>query len=1205
VVSTNIDTNNEHFLLDKWLYKRKPIKSNLELTKSLKLIQPILEETVQKKYTTSRMWESFQGPLTWQHFCRLAFVREDNAGGSGGGGGGSGGGGVSSAAASKSNTSVNNSGGGGGPGTSSQANQTAAGQGQNQNAANYEPEPIPALLVSSSDKDWQTVAPYAVKFWDKLGLEPYSKYKNVAYLVTMPDLEGSTNPTTGLEDTANSVNNSENTIQQAVKDYFKELSSAYELCRLGVHRPALRIAADTGLVHVPLYNSGEPAKTSAVLYPGVKVDQWFDRIQLNKSSRYIGKQLKLYAKALKALALRIKSGHTSTIATTTESTFFELPTVNLSATTTASSSSSAHGGHSKKASGSGLTQQPPATSNNSFQSSFIPIMSTINLDKTIYEELKPSSIAAASVMKQEPVVAAFSHSPSLSNILTQSLSGGGGLGGGDLMTGNHSPLDFSGTHGQPNTGAQAQILNFNNNNNNDSSSHMMNAFGDTSGGQAAGQQLHNGQPIVTSRESQHHQSLMSLNFNVNSPPSLFLYMIDPFEYNVHNSVVKLSEMSGNNEMDLEPEFTHTATDDRKLNEYDLRRLVKIGLYKAYSEFFITLPDLFRYSTQFEIIPLSFILDVEQRAAHMCVKSMQMTNQQGNGQFAAHFAAGFGSNFSDLDMDFKASAYKLQAFNTFSKTKRFFMSPAHNYYLTLNQQQQTAFIKPKSLTGFGPAAHEDRFLKENLLASVNQEPSGAGPKLTLSRFRQLQFYAPLFILAPSTITTQTINMLASNLFFKNGAGNTEANCKALSTIINGDCSNTMPNFIQLNMSNSHYGYLNLNLNDVLHNQQQLLLGSSGGSNSGLSSNSVTSASASGSGTSLSNANMASGGLVSGPSAATSCLMTTTYQQQCNVLYVSYCLTDDQKYLLTCCTDENGELLECTSIQIEVAESGRRRETHARRVALRKLWEFIVTVISQTCKPWRLVIGRLGRLGHSELRAWACLLSKKNLQHVCAQLKEQCDTCATLANMEMPCILSACLVSMETCDTVCVYPEACSREDKIAAAALTGQQAQLAAHAAQAHGVSCTHILTFPVSAVIQTQSAAMSGMLSGMSKDEAGKAGPAGYDDVDFLDFFKFEAEEMNDIILNDPHDAKALNESGQAGEGEAGGVGAKDKYEAMLDQEEIVHLDQQPLAVGYYVSTARCGPLPRWLRGDVSTDTNYHTFKVSFDSIFRIFFYIF
>ena len=61
------------FLYHKWIHEKKEIKSNIKLTKSLKQIQPLLEETVQKKYTAAKMWDSFQGPLTWQHFCRLAF----------------------------------------------------------------------------------------------------------------------------------------------------------------------------------------------------------------------------------------------------------------------------------------------------------------------------------------------------------------------------------------------------------------------------------------------------------------------------------------------------------------------------------------------------------------------------------------------------------------------------------------------------------------------------------------------------------------------------------------------------------------------------------------------------------------------------------------------------------------------------------------------------------------------------------------------------------------------------------------------------------------------------------------------------------------------------------------------------------------------------------------------------------------------------
>jgi mediator of RNA polymerase II transcription subunit 13 len=139
-----------------------------------------------------------------------------------------------------------------------------------------------------------------------------------------------------------------------------------------------------------------------------------------------------------------------------------------------------------------------------------------------------------------------------------------------------------------------------------------------------------------------------------------------------------------------------------------------------------------------------------------------------------------------------------------------------------------------------------------------------------------------------------------------------------------------------------------------------------------------------------------GLANNPSTS---IMQQPHQQQCNVLYVAYCLSEDQRYLLTSCCDENGELVESTSISIEIDERTRRRENHARRIGLRKLWEFIIAIISQTCKPWRLVIGRLGRIGHSEIKGWGCLLSKKNLQRVCAQLKESCETCNVLGILHL--------------------------------------------------------------------------------------------------------------------------------------------------------------------------------------------------------------
>jgi hypothetical protein len=78
VTANKNDAASSQFLLHDWLYEKREVKSNLELTRSLKLIQPLLYDTVQKKGITSNMWESFQGPLTWQHFCKLAFKDASN-----------------------------------------------------------------------------------------------------------------------------------------------------------------------------------------------------------------------------------------------------------------------------------------------------------------------------------------------------------------------------------------------------------------------------------------------------------------------------------------------------------------------------------------------------------------------------------------------------------------------------------------------------------------------------------------------------------------------------------------------------------------------------------------------------------------------------------------------------------------------------------------------------------------------------------------------------------------------------------------------------------------------------------------------------------------------------------------------------------------------------------------------------------------------
>ena len=62
-----------------------------------------------------------------------------------------------------------------------------------------------------------------------------------------------------------------------------------------------------------------------------------------------------------------------------------------------------------------------------------------------------------------------------------------------------------------------------------------------------------------------------------------------------------------------------------------------------------------------------------------------------------------------------------------------------------------------------------------------------------------------------------------------------------------------------------------------------------------------------------------------------------------------------------------------------------QASARRVGLRKLLDWILSVMATNIVPWRLVIGRLGRIGHGELRGWSVLLSRKSLKKAVKQLK----------------------------------------------------------------------------------------------------------------------------------------------------------------------------------------------------------------------------
>ena len=567
-----------------------------------------------------------------------------------------------------------------------------------------------------------------------------------------------------------SENLSENQMNQGIKDYFKELTSMYELCRLGLHRPALRIAPDSGFVRVPfatseeMSNNEESSHNTTNLNDSIKVDSWFDEVQTHKKLRLLGRNLKSMAKVFRVLAQKVTNGYTSTLSTTAQTSLF-------------------------------AESSPANTIATTFNSTIIPTLSSINLDRSIFEELKPNKFDPPVQIVSQPPQSHLNPSTTtslLTNLLTHSANIETEL---NLDPHHQSPtIDFS--SGQP----TAQILtNFNQ----PYSSHHsnLNPHDPFHSDPAAFAQQQN-------RTSLLNASIAQLTAHITTPPALFVYIIDPFDFYLFKR----------NSVDSDPELT----------EQDLKRLRHLGLFKAYLEFYNNVPDLFKYSTQFQIVPLSLCADLQQQSASVYMRQMARVSTSG-ANFSSCFGAGMGSGCSDYDMDFRLSALKTQAFNVFTLSKRYFMSPAHNYYLQLQQHQQLVLntTRTKSMTGFGPAADLDKFLRENLLDTCDRKAlasSTAASFNTLQHLRKLTFYSPAFILAPPTISSSTVGLAASNLFYRSeatsnsgggGGGNASNNGPNAATAKaaphqnngTGECSLQMPNFIQLNMSNSNYGYLN--------------------------------------------------------------------------------------------------------------------------------------------------------------------------------------------------------------------------------------------------------------------------------------------------------------------------------------------------------------------------------------------------------------
>ncbi|CAF3847930.1 unnamed protein product, partial [Rotaria magnacalcarata] len=324
---------------------------------------------------------------------------------------------------------------------------------------------------------------------------------------------------------------------------------------------------------------------------------------------------------------------------------------------------------------------------------------------------------------------------------------------------------------------------------------------------------------------------------------------------------------------------------------------------------------------------------------------------------------------------------------------------------------------------------------------------------------------------------------------------------------------------------------------------------------------------------------------------------------SILFCSYCLSDDQRYLLTSCTDDRGELLETCSINIEVPDRHKRKVQYARRVALLKLWDFIMRIITNTTMPWRIVIGRLGRLGHGELKSWGIILSKKNLVRWATLIRESCSMCHILRSHDHPVILSACLVSLETHPLLAILPESLELGEMRGTQPSNNNSSMMQNGGQVLSDVSVTHILTLPTSASVQHVQAIprlsdprqismdndddlFSSLFGTLDGDDFGNIQspppdlefpPTGVFDVNHNGNPNGPMSRLNSLSISQ-HNYNGNDQYGNSLNSSNMKSNSLLHLDSEVDMNDIPTLHQQPLALGFYVSTiSTLNPLPIWM----------------------------
>uniref|UniRef100_A0A0K0FDZ0 Mediator of RNA polymerase II transcription subunit 13 n=1 Tax=Strongyloides venezuelensis TaxID=75913 RepID=A0A0K0FDZ0_STRVS len=277
---------------------------------------------------------------------------------------------------------------------------------------------------------------------------------------------------------------------------------------------------------------------------------------------------------------------------------------------------------------------------------------------------------------------------------------------------------------------------------------------------------------------------------------------------------------------------------------------------------------------------------------------------------------------------------------------------------------------------------------------------------------------------------------------------------------------------------------------------------------------------------------------------------------SVLFVSYCLVED-KWLVVTISDHLGYLLDNCLINLQVTHKDNEivKYKKGNRIldAISRLWVYIMGVLASETRNWRIVIGRFGRVGHTELKAWMHILSKSNIKRYNTKIKEACNLCAeSLNSQSCPIIVSACFVSMEAEHNLRLFSNAVAKH-KVMVPPISSNRSSKQKVIHSPDDVSVTHILVFPTTVDLSID---LTQGKDGQEKD----------------DFENLMLDEGNDEIM------ELMKDGFDDVEDELKTTEPDNNHEENFFNIDAFEADasNQPMAIGYYISTAPTGKLPNW-----------------------------